>query len=359
MIEGLLFLEDGTVYKGKGFGAEATRVGELVFNTAMVGYQEILTDPSYTGQIINMTYPLIGNYGISGDVNESEKIHAFGVVARSISKTPSHYASVDCIDNWLSEMGVPGVSGVDTRSITRKIRGQGTLKCVISTQGISRDEARSLCRQTELKDDYMKTSGVKDAIHIPGQGPRIAVYDFGIRKSVLSCLIMRSCDIYQFPYDAAAEEMLEVKPQGILLSDGPGNPESAAYAVSQISKLMQLPIPVFGIGMGHLLMALAAGGEIFKLKFGHRGGNHGVYDKELNRSYIIEQNHSYAVKAESIILKNMEISHINLNDETVEGMKHNELPHFSLQFFPGSSQDLHDSAYIFDRFIDLAKGGAK
>lgn len=358
-MEGLLFLEDGTVYKGKGFGAQTTRVGELVFNTSMVGYQEVLTDPSYAGQIINLTYPLIGNYGISTTANESDRIHAFGLIARSISMTPSHYTSTDCIDHWLAEMGIPAVSGVDTRAITRKIRNEGTVKCVISTQGISHDMAKVYCQQTELRQDYMKTAGVTKITRLPGEGPRVAVLDFGVKNNILKSLALKGCDIYLFPYASTAEEIMAVKPVGILLTNGPGNPEAAKEAVNEVNKLMSQSIPMFGICMGHQIMALAIGGETFKLKFGHRGGNHGVYDKETGRSYITLQNHGYAVNEESVIQKGMKITHINLNDRTVEGMRHASLPQFSVQFHPEASPCPCDSSYLLNHFVDLMKGGVK
>ena len=245
-MKGFIFLEDGTVFNGKGFGAEATSVGELVFNTSMVGYQEVLTDPSYAGQIINLTYPLIGNYGISPEANESYRIHALGLVARSISVTPSHYTSTSCIDTWLAKMGIPGVHGVDTRAITRKIRNEGTIKCVISTQGISIEKAKILCSQTDLRQDYMKTAGANELLHLAGIGPRVAMIDFGVKQNIINSLSLRGSDIFLFPYNSTAEEILAIKPDGVLLTNGPGDPEAATEAVSVVKTLINRQIPKIG-----------------------------------------------------------------------------------------------------------------
>jgi len=358
-MDGLLVFEDGTVIKGKGFGKKATNVGELVFNTSVVGYQEILTDPSYSGQIINMGYPLIGNYGISIEGRESTRIHAFGLVARNISATPSHYTSIGRLDDWMEEMGTPGVCGVDTRAITRKIRNSGTMKCLISTEGISVAEAKELCATTVLKQDQMKSAGVKEVTHIEGPGQRVAVLDFGVKNSILKSLSAKGYDLWIFPYHATAEEIMAAKPQGLLLANGPGNPEAAVEAIREVAKLISQKLPIFGICMGHQILALAVGGKTYKLKYGHRGGNHGVLDKTTGHSAITSQNHGFAVDAESVIAKGMEITHINLNDGTVEGMRHQNLPLLSVQFHPEASPGPQDSAYLFTRFADMMKGGVK
>lgn len=358
-MEGLLIFEDGTVIRGKGFGKKTTNVGELVFNTSMVGYQEVLTDPSYSGQIINLTYPLIGNYGISIEGHESDRIHAFGLVARSVSATPSHYTSINRIDSWMEDLGIPGVCNVDTRAITRKIRNKGTLKCLISTEGIGINEGLALLEQTPLRQDYMKTAGTKEILHLEGNGPKVAVLDFGVKKSIITSLVAKGYDVWVYPYGTTADVILAGKPDGVLLTNGPGDPEAATEAVKEVKKLIRHTIPIFGICMGHQVLALAVGGKTFKLKFGHRGGNHGVFDKDTGESCITSQNHGFAVKPDSIILKGMEVTHINLNDGTVEGMKHASLPMFSVQFHPEASPGPRDSAYLFDRFDDLMKGGAK
>ncbi|MFV0518144.1 MAG: glutamine-hydrolyzing carbamoyl-phosphate synthase small subunit [Aminipila sp.] len=359
-MEALLYLEDGTVIAGKGFGYKTTRVGELVFNTAMTGYQKTLTDPSYMGQIITMTYPLIGNYGISSIDNESDKIYAFGVVAKDVCFTPSNSNCIMNIDEWLKEMKIPGVWNVDTRKITKKIRNEGTIKCVISNEGISVEEAQRLCAQTELRGDFMKDASIneKQVISAPEntEVKKVAVLDFGVKKSILDGLNKRGCELHMFPYGTSAEEIMSINPHGIFLTNGPGDPAEATEAI-EITRQIMGNVPTFGICMGHQILALAAGGNTYKLKYGHRGGNHGVYDKDTNRSYITSQNHGYAVDSNSIILKGMEVTHINLNDGTVEGMKHRDLPIFSVQYHPEASPGPNDNEYLFDRFIDMMKGG--
>lgn len=357
--EGLLYLEDGSVYKGYGFGARATKVGELVFNTSMTGYQKILTDPSYKGQIITMTYPLVGNYGISNIDNESGGIHAFGMIIKDLCRQPSNSNCVKTLEQWLTEQGTPGIWGLDTRKITKKIRTQGTIKCVISNEGISTDEARNLCRDTELRGDWMKEVSVKEPICLGEGGTyKVAVLDFGVKASILKSLTDRGCRLQLFPYGTHAEEILDFQPDGIFLTNGPGDPEEAEEAIRETAALLRdADVPIFGICMGHQILALAAGGKTYKLKYGHRGGNHGVYDKETKRSYITSQNHGYAVKMESIMLNGMEVTHLNLNDGTVEGMEHRDLPVFSVQFHPEASPGPNDSAYLFDKFVDLMKRG--
>ena len=358
-MKGLIYLEDGTVFKGQGFGAPATAVGELVFNTSMTGYQEILTDPSYKGQIIDMTYPLVGNYGISEHDNESDRIHAFGLIVKDLCETPSNSMCVKTLGRWLDENGVPGVYDIDTRKITKIIRKNGTVKCLISTEGISISEAKELCDKTMLRNDWMKEVSVKTkTVIMPEQKKadkayRVAVMDFGVKANILNSLKKRGCELILYPYGTAAEEILADDPDGILLTNGPGDPEEATEAIEEVKKLIQSEIPVFGICMGHQILALAFGGETYKLKYGHRGGNHGVYDKDTKRSYITSQNHGYAVNHESVILKGLEVTHLNLNDGTVEGMAHRDLPVFSVQFHPEASPGPTDTAYLFDKFISL------
>ncbi len=362
-MEGLIYLEDGTVFKGRGFGACGTAVGELVFNTSMTGYQKILTDPSYKGQIITMTYPLIGNYGVSEIDNESNGIHAFGLVIKDLCDMPSNSNSVKTLDQWLAEQNVPGVFGVDTRQITKKIRKFGTVKCLISTEGISIAEARERCSQGKLRGDWMKVVSTKEkyilepTLDTDEKPYDVAVLDFGVKTNILRCLQARNCRLTVYPYGTPAAEILQQNPEGIFLTNGPGDPSEAEEAIEQVHELIRTSeIPMFGICMGHQILALALGGKTYKLKYGHRGGNHGVYDKETKRSYITSQNHGYAVQHESIILKGMEVTHLNLNDGTVEGMEHRDLPIFSVQFHPEASPGPDDNAYLFDKFISRMKG---
>jgi carbamoyl-phosphate synthase small subunit len=355
-MDGLLYLEDGTLFTGKGFGKRATRVGELVFNTSMTGYQKILTDPSYKGQIINMTYPLIGNYGVNDTDDESEGIHAFGLVARDVSFKPSNNRSVRTISEWLEAQGVPGVWNVDTRMITKKIRDEGTVKCVISSEGIGAEEAARLCGAAQLRQDWMKEAGAREIRRIPGGGHKVAVLDLGIKTSILKALAARGCDLHVFPYGTPAKDILAIRPDGVFLSNGPGDPAAAVEGVEAVKGLLGRA-PLFGICMGHQILALAAGGRTYKMKYGHRGANHGVIDRDTDRAAITSQNHGFAVDEQSALDCGLIITHRNLNDGTVEGMRHAELPAFSVQFHPEASPGPNDSAYLFKRFLNLMGEG--
>lgn len=353
-MEAILYLEDGTTYKGKGFGRIGTAVGEMVFNTSVTGYQEILTDPSYAGQMLTMTYPLIGNYGVSVTESESEGIYARGVVVKSISDHPSNYLSQWTLDGMMKQMGLIGISEVDTRSITRKIRRSGVLKAVISNENLQMDVLKKILRETALQEDWMKVVGTQEPKRIHGSGFRVALLDMGVKSNIVEALKKRNCDIMIFPYHTCFEAIKAYEPAGLVLSNGPGNPAQAVEGIELIRSWMS-KIPIFGICMGHQLLAHALGGKTYKMKYGHRGGNHGVYDHLKDRAYITSQNHGYAVEAESVINKGMTITHSNLNDDTVEGMQHHELPIFSVQFHPEGSPGPQDSEYLFDQFIQLMK----
>ncbi len=364
-MKGIIYLEDGSQYEGEGFGARKTCVGELVFNTGMTGYQKTLTDPSYCGQIITMTYPLIGNYGINSEDNQSDRIYALGLVVREYCRTPSNYRCEKTLDTWLKEMDVPGVAGVDTRRITRHIRSQGTMKCVITTEDQPLRNLRKLCEETTLRTDYMKEVAWAGPADIPPHvdgNCNVAVLDFGIKRSILHGLAAAGCNLTLFPYGFTAEEVLATEPDGVFLSNGPGDPAAAVSAIAEVRRLMEAeradgrPLPMFGICMGHQILALAAGGETYKLKYGHRGGNHGVYNRETGRSYITSQNHGFAVRAESLFQRDMEVTQINLNDQTVEGMRHRERPIFSVQYHPEASPGPNDSAYLFRQFVEMMRG---
>ena len=403
-MEATLYLANGSLYRGKGFGAKKTCVGELVFNTSMTGYQGILTDPSYRGQIINMTYPLIGNYGVSEVDNQSGGIHAFGLVTRDISFRPSNRHGIMTIDEWLKEQGVPGVYYVDTRAITKKIRNEGTIPCVISTEGIGKDEAAALLAATPLRTDYMVEAGARSVREFPAAASggscvglynepfaphvqsaetmgrdiavpqdvsalgkagvgcfcktyKVAILDFGIKRNIIAAMQRRGMDVWLFPYDSSAEEILSVNPDGLFLSNGPGDPESALHGIDVARQLLG-KLPIFGICMGHQVLALACGAETYKLKYGHRGGNHGVCDLDTGRSAITSQNHSFAVKADNLDDKGLVVTHVNLNDGTIEGLRHKTLPMFSVQYHPEGSPGHNDSDGLFDRFIELMQTGA-
>lgn len=351
---GALYLEDGTVYEGKGFGYDGTSVGELVFNTSMTGYQEILTDPSYAGQIITMTYPLIGNYGINTEYNEAEESFAKGMVVKSISQNPSNFMSEGEFDKFLKDMKVVGVYGVDTRAITKKIRNSGAMKCIISTKKLSQEEISQEFSNCKTEDDWMRIVGTKDVYEMPGPGMRVALIDFGAKENIVRNLKRRGCQITVFPFDASSEDILASKPDGVLLSNGPGDPKYAVEAVATVRELIG-KLPIFGICLGHQILSLACGADTYKMKFGHRGGNHGVQDLEMNKSFISSQNHGYAVKRESLEGKNIDINFVNLNDDTVEGIGHKDYPVFSVQFHPEGAPGPEDTTYIFDKFIRFMK----
>lgn len=343
-------MEDGSIYVGKGFGKEGTTVGELVFNTSMTGYQEIVSDPSYTGQIVVLTYPLIGNYGANETFFQGSKIWAKGLIVKSISKIASNYLSEEKIEKTLSRMSTVGVYGVDTRSITKKVREKGTMKCVISTEDITIEKLKEIISATEIVDDYVKQVSCKTIKRIENTGYKVALIDFGIKKDIIKSLEKRNCDITIFPYNVTAEEIMSIKPDGVLLSNGPGNPKTVKEAIVTVKKLIG-KVPIFGICLGHQILALALGGDTYKMKYGHRGGNHGVYDIEKDRAYITAQNHGYAVDGGSIRNKPIIVTHRNLNDNTIEGIRHKKLPVFSVQFHPEGAPGPIDTAYLFDKFI--------
>ncbi len=357
-MKGILYLEDGTTYIGKGFGKIGTAVGELVFNTCMTGYQEILTDPSYAGQIINMTYPLIGNYGVNSYENESERVYAKGFIVKSVCKNPSNYMSEGSIDDMLKTMNVVGLCDVDTRSITKKIRSAGAMKCIISNDEFSTKKLKSIMDEKDIRKNYVKLVSTKEIKHINGSGFKVAVMDFGEKNNIIENLKQRNCDITIFPYNTSYNEIMSIKPDGVFLTNGPGDPKELAGVTSTVKSIIN-SVPTFGICLGHQIIALAVGGDTYKLKFGHRGGNHGVYDIERDKAYITSQNHGYAVDPKSVENKGMIITHKNLNDGTVEGMKHKSLPVFSVQFHPEGAPGPTDTSYLFDKFLMLMDKNVK
>lgn len=349
-----LLLEDGTLFSGKAFGADAEMTGEVVFNTGITGYQEVLSDPSYCGQIVTMTYPLIGNYGITRDDFESIRPYVNGFVVRRHEPVPSNWRAEYSVDNLLKEYGIPGISEIDTRMLTRIIRHHGTMRAVLTTTSKPVEELMEMLNDTsipQLRNQVARTS-TPQMFTSPGQKERIVLVDFGAKSGILKELTSRGCDVTVVPHDTTADEIRRLRPDGIQLSNGPGDPKDVPYAVDMIKELLG-EYPIFGICLGHQLFALASGADTEKLKFGHRGGNHPVKELSSGRCYITSQNHSYAVKEDSIKGTDLEITHINNNDKTVEGLKHTKYPAFSVQYHPEAAPGPHDSSYLFDEFLEM------
>ncbi|GGH26171.1 glutamine-hydrolyzing carbamoyl-phosphate synthase small subunit [Paenibacillus segetis] len=351
-----LLLEDGTLFTGKSFGAEGDKTGEVVFNTGITGYQEVLSDPSYCGQIVTMTYPLIGNYGITRDDFESIAPSINGFVVRRYEPTPSNWRAQYNLGDLLKEYGIPGIHDIDTRMLTRIIRHHGTMKGIITTSSKSDQELREMMASTsieELRNQVAQTS-TKHMYTSPGSKERIVLVDFGAKSGILRELNKRDCDVVVVPHDITADEIRRLKPDGIQLSNGPGDPKDVPYAAKMVSELLG-EYPIFGICLGHQLFALACGADTQKLKFGHRGGNHPVKELESGRCYITSQNHGYTVTESSIAGTKLEVTHINNNDKTIEGLKHSEYPAFSVQYHPEAAPGPYDNSYLFDRFLEMIR----
>lgn len=349
---GFLILEDGTVFEGVIFGSQQKVVGEVVFNTGMTGYQEILTDPSYHGQIVVMTFPMIGNYGINQFDVESDRPKVKGLIVREACTTPNNWMSQETLEEYLRKNNITAIEGIDTRALTRKIREKGTMIGLITPCFPDKEEIDQLKEYTIRNPvDNVTTKQVHT---IPGEGPHIAVIDFGVKKNIIESLRRRGCRITIFPAKSDAHEILSVNPDGVLLSNGPGDPKDNVEAIETIKTLVERK-PVFGICLGHQLLALAAGADTHKLKYGHRGCNHPVVDLTRGRTYITSQNHGYAVKETSVDPQKIEITHKNLNDGTVEGLKYKDRPVFSVQFHPEACPGPSDTEFIFDEFLALVK----
>ena len=355
-----LVLEDGSVHPGEAFGADAEGHGEVVFNTSMTGYQEVLTDPSYAGQLVNLTYPLVGNYGINAEDYESRCIQVSGLIVREHCDLPSHVLSQRTLHEFLSSQGIPGLSGVDTRAITRRLRSRGVMMGLI-TRGEPEAALRRLSEITRYDDlDFVASVTTSESYHWENNDPdgsgvarkhRILVTDCGLKYNILRLLRRRGCEVIVVPASTPAEDLLALAPSGFLLSPGPGDPQLLDYLVSNVRGLLGR-IPIMGICLGHQIVARALGADTYKLKFGHRGSNHPVKDLSSGRVYITAQNHGYAVSASSLPA-GLEVSHVNLNDETVEGLRHREMPLFSIQYHSEASPGPRDNEYLFDRFLEM------
>jgi carbamoyl-phosphate synthase small subunit len=362
-----LALEDGTVYSGRGFGVAGERFGEVVFNTSMTGYQEVLTDPSYKGQIVTMTYPLIGNYGVNSEDVESGKPQVEGFLVRELARTPSNFRSQGDLDGYLRENKIIGMEGIDTRSLVRRIRVSGAMTGVLST--IDHDNAslvhkartsptiigRDLVREVMPERAFEWKGGFTNRFttYLPEHKPthHVVALDFGMKWHIPRCLTQVGCRVTVLPGTATADQVLAHKPDGVFLSNGPGDPEPLTYAIHTIRGLAGKK-PIFGICLGHQLIGLALGGQTFKLKFGHRGANQPVLNQRTNRVEITTQNHGFAVRLDNLP-SDLESTHINLNDGTLEGMRHRRYPIFSVQYHPEASAGPHDSSYLFEEFRKL------
>ncbi|MBF0716047.1 glutamine-hydrolyzing carbamoyl-phosphate synthase small subunit [Gemelliphila palaticanis] len=346
-----LILEDGTVYKGYGFGSDIEMAGEVVFNTAMTGYQETLSDPSYNGQIVTFTYPLIGNYGINKDDYETITPSIKGMIVRELCDKPSNFRTEFTLDEILKDINIPGIAGIDTRALTRKIRQYGTVKGIIVD--ISRDveEVVRELKNTELATNQIEQVSTKKAFNSSGRGYRVVLLDCGAKAGIVRELNERNCDIVVMPHNSTAKEILRQKPDGIMLSNGPGDPEDVPETIATIKDLIS-EVPIFGICMGHQLISLASGAKTYKLKFGHRGANQPVKNLITGKVDITSQNHGYAVDIESLKDTDLELTHIAVNDGTCEGVRHKKYPVFSVQYHPEASPGPHDPNYLFDEFIN-------
>lgn len=347
-----LILEDGTAFIGEAFGAAKESFGEVVFNTGLTGYQEVLSDPSYCGQIVTMTYPLIGNYGINRDDFEAVRPYIHGFVVREDCDMPSNWRSTHTLDELLKTYDIPGISGVDTRMLTRKIRYHGTMKGMITTSEAPLAELVAMLQSAALMTDQVSRVSTKSVFSCPGTGHRVVLVDFGSKHGILRELTKRHCDVIVVPYNVTAAEIRRIQPDGILLSNGPGDPKDVPQAIEMVKDILG-EYPLFGICLGHQLFALACGADTMKMKFGHRGGNHPVKELSTGRTYITSQNHSYAVKEESLQGTELEITHIALNDGTVEGLRNTAKRAFSVQYHPEAAPGPYDSGYLFDQFLHM------
>jgi len=370
----ILALADGTVFEGCSFGAEGEAIGEVVFNTSMCGYQEVLTDPSYKGQMVAMTYTQIGNYGVDEEDIESNKLWLEGFIVKEYCDYPSNWRSKETLNSYLKKNKIVGIRSIDTRALTKHLRDNGAMNGVISTVDLNPAnlvkkankfpsmEGLDLAKEVTCKEQYSWNQGLWDL----GKGYslrtqnselrtyRVAAYDFGMKFNILRNLVNVGCDVTVVPANTTAEDVLKMNPDGIFLSNGPGDPDAVTYAIENVRRLIGKK-PIFGICLGHQILGLALGGKTYKLKFGHHGGNQPVMDLTTNKVEITAQNHGFAVDVDS--LKGIaELTHINLNDKTVEGLAHTKLPLFSVQYHPEASPGPHDSSYLFKRFVDMMEG---
>ncbi|MGL4773047.1 MAG: carbamoyl phosphate synthase small subunit [Clostridium sp.] len=345
-----LILENGMTFEGNAFGHLKDSVGEVVFTTGMTGYQEVLTDPSYYGQIVTMTYPLIGNYGINLEDMESNGPKVKGFIVREKCDLPSNFRCELELQDFLKQNKIVGLEGIDTRALTKVLRNNGTMRGIIALEELDQTDINEKINAFSNKE-AVKNVTTKEVYTVEGKGKHVAILDFGIKQNIIRCFQKRGCKLTVFPMNATAEEVLAVNPDLVFLSNGPGDPEDLPEVITNVKKIVGQK-PIVGICLGHQLLALTLGGKTTKLKFGHRGCNHPVKDLKTNRVHITSQNHGYVVET---LPENVEVTHLNINDGTVEGLKHKNLPIFSVQFHPEASAGPKDSEYIFDRFMEYAE----
>jgi carbamoyl-phosphate synthase small subunit len=361
--EAILVLEDGRTFRGSSFGADGEIFGELVFNTSMTGYQEILTDPSYSGQIVCMTYPMIGNYGVNRDDVESRRPWVEGFIVKELSPVTSNWRATASLDDYLRENRIVGLHGIDTRALVRHIRDKGAMRAAISTSELNEKTllARVLNAPPMENRELASAVSSSEKYEYPADGKErflVVAFDFGVKTNSLRVFAKLGCRTIVVPSETTAEEVLKLNPDGIFLSNGPGDPATMGLVVDEVKKLVSSGKPVFGICLGHQLIGQAFGGTTYKMKFGHRGGNQPIKDLTTGKIEIASHNHGFAVSAESLS-DDIEITHVNLNDNTVAGLRHKTLPVFCVQYHPESAPGPHDSEYLFKRFIDLMHASSK
>ncbi len=355
-MKAFLILEDGNVFAGESIGAKREIISEIVFNTGMTGYLEVLTDPSYAGQSVVMTYPLIGNYGVCYEDMESHQPWLDGFIVRELSRMPSNFRNEESIQSFLERNDIPGISGIDTRALVKLLRNKGTMNGMITTnENYNMDEVQERIQQYKVEKVVLKTS-TKEVKVIPAIGEtkyKVALMDYGLKNNIPRCLAKRGCEVTIYPAFTRAEEVIKNNPDGIMLSNGPGDPKECTEIIAEVKNMFDSNVPIFAICLGHQLLALANGGDTEKMKYGHRGANHPVKDLKTGRVYISTQNHGYMVKGDSLSPEVAEVSFVNVNDKTVEGMHYLGKNVFSVQFHPEACAGPMDSEFLFNEFINM------